>query len=379
MPFQDNTMKFDVKTNCPHTSARTGAITLRGQAIETPVFMPVGTAASVKGVRPEEVWGVGARIVLCNTYHLHLRPGEEIIAGQRGLHHFMAWEGGILTDSGGYQIFSLADLVSIDDDGVEFKSHLNGDRIRLDPEGVMKIQARLGSDIQMVLDQCVQYPAPREDVSPAVERTARWAERGLKAHRALQSGSSLFGIIQGGVFKDLREMSARQITGMDFSGFAIGGVSVGEGKALMRDVLDCTAPLLPAEKPRYLMGVGEPDDILDAVAMGIDMFDCVLPTRNARNGTLFTRNGQIKLRNAALKDDARPPDPECLCPLCRSFSRAYVRHLFNAGEMLGPILATLHNLHFYQELMSDIRKAIEEGTFPEFRKEYLMRSTKDQG
>ncbi len=364
-------MDFKIFDSCPHTSARRGNVTVRGHSIDTPAFMPVGTSASVKGVRPEEIAAAGAEILLCNTYHLHLRAGEEIIAGIGGLHRFMGWNGAILTDSGGYQIFSLSDLVEIDDEGVVFKSHLDGDRIRLSPERAVKIQALLGSDIVMVLDQCMKYPAPKDEVAPAVERTTRWAERSLEAHRQLDTGAALFGIVQGGTFKDLREESVQGIRALDFDGFAVGGLSVGEGKKLMREVLGYTAVLLPGSRPRYLMGAGEPDDILDAVSMGIDLFDCVLPTRNARNGTLFTRSGPIKLRNAALKNDPNPPDPGCSCPLCRGFSRAYIRHLFNAGEMLGPILATLHNLRFYQDLMRGIRDAIAAGNFLEYRKAFL--------
>jgi len=333
--------------------------------------MPVGTLATVKGAKPEEVWDTGSRIVLCNTYHLHLRPGEEIIDRIGGLHPFMGWNGAILTDSGGFQIFSLASLMTINDKYVEFQSHLDGNRIRLDPEGAVRIQSLLGSDIAMVLDQCVKYSSTWEETRSAAKRTALWAEQSLNARSMMKDGAALFGIIQGGAFKDLREENAAQITAMDFDGFAIGGLSVGEGKEIMREVLGYTTFLLPADKPRYLMGVGEPDDILDAVAMGVDMFDCVLPTRNARNGTLFTKKGVLKLRNASLKDDPNPPDPDCSCPLCSRYSRAYIRHLFNSNEMLGPMLATLHNLQFYQDMMRDIRASIEKGEYEAFRRNFL--------
>ena len=366
-------MRFDITRRCPRSAARRGRLTVRGHGFDTPVFMPVGTAATVKGVRPDEVAAAGTRILLCNTYHLHLRPGEEVIAALGGLHRFMGWEGAVLTDSGGYQVFSLASRVRVDDEGVTFRSHLDGTTVALGPEEAVRIQARLGSDIVMVLDQCVPYPCPRPEAAAAVERSARWAERGLAAHRALDTGAALFGIVQGSTFPGLRALSARLTTALPFEGFALGGLSVGEGKRLMREMIACTAPLLPEDRPRYLMGVGEVDDILDAVAMGIDLFDCVLPTRNARNGTLFTRRGVLKLRNAALKRDPAPPDPECGCPLCTRFSRAYLRHLFNAREMLGPVLATLHNLRFYQDLMEGIRNALAEGTFPEFREAFLER------
>jgi len=371
-------MEFKIKQKDPNTRARRGAVTVRGKTFETPAFMPVGTVGTVKGAQPQEVWATGSRILLCNTYHLHLRPGEEIVAKMGGLHPFMGWEGAILTDSGGFQVFSLASLRRIDDQAVEFQSHLDGARIRLDPEGALKIQTLLGSDIAMVLDQCVQYPAEKEEVLVAVDRTALWAERSIKARSLMQEGAALFGIVQGGAFQALRERSASQITQMDFDGFAVGGLSVGEGKGLMREVLEYTTPLLPENKPHYLMGVGEPDDILDSVALGIDMFDCVLPTRNARNGTLFTRNGLLKLRNASLKDDPSPPDPECACPLCSNYSRAYIRHLFNAKEMLGPMLATLHNLRFYQDLTLGIRNALEQGNFSAFRSAFLAKYNKEK-
>ncbi|MHC4944836.1 MAG: tRNA guanosine(34) transglycosylase Tgt [Planctomycetota bacterium] len=364
-------MKFVVQNTDRESAARKGLLEIRGHRFSTPAFMPVGTAATVKGALPRDLMEAGVEVLLCNTYHLHLRPGEEVVARSGGLHRFMDWDGAILTDSGGYQVFSLADLVQVDEDGVTFRSHVDGEKIRLEPETVVIIQARLDSDIFMPLDECVEYPAPREAAAAAVERTALWAERASKAHRTLDTDTALFGIVQGGAYRDLRERSAGQITGMDFDGFAVGGLSVGEGKEIMREVLEYTAPLLPAKRPRYLMGVGTPDDILDAVAMGVDLFDCVLPTRNARNATLFTSRGQMKLRGAALRDDPDPPDPDCDCPLCRRYSRAYIRHLFNTHEMLGPMLATLHNVHFYQKLMREIRIAIEAGYFTAFRTTFL--------
>ncbi|MFH2001393.1 MAG: tRNA guanosine(34) transglycosylase Tgt [Planctomycetota bacterium] len=366
-------MKFSIGSKDRHSAARTGLAEVRGRTFPTPAFMPVGTAATVKGAMPRDLKEAGVSILLSNTYHLHLRPGEDVVERAGGLHRFMNWDGAILTDSGGYQIFSLADLVQIDDQGVTFRSHVDGNKIRLDPEGVVRIQRALGSDIAMVLDQCVKFPASREEAAAAEERTACWAERSIKALAGENTDMALFGIVQGGIYQDLRERSARSLAQMGFSGHAIGGLSVGEGKDLMREVVAYTAPLLPENKPRYLMGVGDPDDILDAVALGIDMFDCVIPTRNARNATLFTRSGRMKLRNAGLKNDSAPPDPECACPLCSQFSRAYIRHLFNAHEMLGPILATLHNIHFFQELMRDIRDAIGAGTFIPFREAFLRR------
>jgi queuine tRNA-ribosyltransferase len=366
-------MEFTVLARDKMTPARAGRATVRGRSFPTPAFMPVGTAASVKGALPRDVKAAGTSVLLCNTYHLHLRPGEAVVEKVGGLHRFMDWDGAILTDSGGFQVFSLASLVSVDHEGVTFRSHLDGDRVRLDPEGVVRIQERLGTDIAMVLDHCVPYPATHEEAEGAVERTAKWAERSLAARRPGADQPALFGIVQGGAFRDLRERCARQISSLGFDGIAIGGLSVGEGKEVMREVLAYTAPLLPKERARYLMGVGAPDDILDAVALGVDMFDCVLPTRNARNATLFTSEGVLKLRNAGLRNDDAPPDPACACPLCSRFSRAYIRHLFNAGEMLGPILATLHNLHFYQNLMSGIRQAIEAGAFDAFRRAFLER------
>ncbi len=371
-------MRFTVLSKDRESCARNGRVDVRGKSFRTPAFMPVGTAATVKGARPEDLKEAGVDVVLCNTYHLHLRPGEETVAGVGGLHSFMGWDGVILTDSGGFQIFSLADLVSVDDEGVSFKSHLDGNKVRLTPEDAVKIQEKLGSDITMVLDQCVEHPASRSNVAKAVERTSRWAKRSIETHKKKGSKTALFGIIQGGVLEELRRISAGAVTEMPFDGFAIGGLSVGEGKELMREVLGFTAPLLPEDKPRYLMGVGAPDDILDAVACGIDMFDCVMPTRNARNATLFTINGPLKLRNAALKNDPSPPDPACGCPLCRTYSSAYIRHLFNAGEMLGPVLATLHNLRFYQDMMRGIRDAVSKGGFMEFRKAFMEQYSRNE-
>ena len=364
-------MTFALHRTDPDTSARRGTLVVRGKTVETPAFMPVGTRASVKGVHPHQVKATGSTIILCNTYHLHLRPGEDTVARLGGLHRFMGWDGAILTDSGGYQVFSLAGLVRVEDEGVEFRSHLDGAKVRLNPEGVVGIQAALGSDIAMVLDHCVKYPSPREVAEDAEGRTARWAERSAAARHELPEGAALFGIVQGSTFPDLRARSAARLVEIGFDGYAVGGLSVGEGKSLMREVLEYTVPHLPGDRPRYLMGVGEPDDIVDAVARGIDLFDCVLPTRNARNATLFTRHGPLKLRNAAHRDDPSPPDPECTCPLCSTYSLGYIRHLFNTKEMLGPMLATLHNLHFYQELMRGIRAAIEADAFPEFRRDFL--------
>ena len=346
--------------------ARRGRFHTARGTVETPVFMPVGTQATVKAVTPETLLGLDARIILSNTYHLHMRPGEKLIASLGGLHRFMSWDRPVLTDSGGYQVFSLARLMKINDDGLIFSSHLDGSRHFLTPEKAVEIQEDLGSDIMMCLDECVAYPSPREYVEASVGRTSRWAERCLRARKG---PNALFGIVQGGVHHDLRRRSAEETASLPFDGIAVGGLSVGEGHDLMMEVLDATAPWLPADKPRYLMGVGTPRDIVEAVARGVDMFDCVLPTRNARNGMLFTRRGRITLKQARFREDPNPPDPGCGCYTCRNFSLAYLRHLHTSREILGSMLATIHNLYFYLELMSDIRHSIEEKNFNDFRKQ----------
>ncbi len=320
------------------------------------MFMPVGTQATVKTLTPEELYGMEAGIILANTYHLHLRPGEDIIAEAGGLHKFMNWKRGLLTDSGGFQVFSLQGLRKIDDNGVWFSSHIDGSRHYLTPAGVVDIQQQLGADIAMCFDECAPYPCSYEEAERAVRRTAMWAEKCKLAHS--RADQALFGIIQGNVFADLRERSAREITDLDFPGYAVGGLSVGESKASMQAMLDILEPLLPYDKPRYLMGVGAPEDLLEGVRRGIDMFDCVLPTRLARHGTAYTRYGKIVIRNAIWARDYGPLDPDCDCYVCRSYTRAYIRHLIKAEEMLAHRLLSYHNVHFLLKMMQDIQEAI---------------------
>lgn len=332
--------------------------------IQTPVFMPVGTQATVKTMSPDELLDLGVEILLSNTYHLFLRPGPELVAEAGGLHRFMGWPRAILTDSGGYQVFSLADRRRITEEGVLFRSHLDGSQRFLGPEEAVRIQSLLGADIIMAFDECPPYPAEREYVKQSLERTARWADRCRKAHH--RPDQALFGIVQGGTYPDLRRLSVELTTELDFPGYAVGGLSVGEPKELMYEILEETVPLLPRDKPRYLMGVGSPDALLAGVARGIDMFDCVLPTRIARNGTVFTKEGRIIVRDAAHARDFRPLDEGCNCYACRNFTRAYIRHLFKAGEILGLRLATIHNLHFLLDLMAEIRAHLLAGDFGEF-------------
>jgi len=339
--------------------------TSRGM-VDTPAFMPVGTQATVKAVTPSILKEIGSQIILSNTYHMHMRPGEELISSLGGLHSFMSWDGPILTDSGGYQAFSLARLVKIMDDGIEFSSHLDGSRHFLTPQKAIRIQEDLGSDIMMCLDECVAYPCEKKYVESSVERTSTWAAMCLESRKTLTG--ALFGIVQGGAYPDLRKRSACEISSMPFDGIAVGGLSVGEGHNIMMDTLDATMPYMPKERPRYLMGVGTPKDIVEAVARGIDMFDCVLPTRNARNGMLFTHSGRMSIKQARFKNDSRPPDENCGCYTCRNFSRAYLRHLYVSREILGSILNTIHNLYFYLELMSDIRHSIKDNNFSDMRK-----------
>ncbi|MGQ9779306.1 MAG: tRNA guanosine(34) transglycosylase Tgt [Bacillota bacterium] len=341
--------------------------------IETPVFMPVGTQASVKAMPPEAVWEIGFRLILGNAYHLYLRPGPEVVAAAGGLHSFMAWPGAILTDSGGFQVFSLSSLRRVTDEGVVFRSHLDGSTHFFTPEKVMEIQRALGADIVMPLDECVAYGASRREVEEAVARTGRWAARAAAVWRAAESGQALFGIIQGGVYPDLRRRSAEELVALDLPGYAIGGLSVGEPKPLMYETLELTVPLLPADRPRYLMGVGTPDCLWEAVERGIDMFDCVFPTRVARNGTALTSTGRVIVRDAKYARDFGPLDPDCPCPTCRRFTRAYLRHLFKAGEVLALYLLTYHNLFFLYRLMETIKQAIAEDRFPEAKEEFFAR------
>jgi queuine tRNA-ribosyltransferase len=348
--------------------ARAGRLRTPHAVVETPVFMPVGTAGAVKAVLRRDLEELDARIVLGNTYHLMLRPGDALVRELGGLHGFTGWPRAFLTDSGGYQVFSLAALRQLDEQGVRFQSHIDGSSHLLSPERSMQVQQNLGSDVAMAFDECPPHPAPREAVAEATARTTRWARRCRDAHA--RADQWLFGIVQGGVHDDLRETSARDLLELDFPGYAIGGLSVGEPKQDMRRVLDLLDPLLPQAKPRYLMGVGTPEDLVEGVARGVDMFDCVLPTRNARNGQLFTGAGRLSIRNARFRDDPRPPDPACDCYTCRSASRAYLRHLHLAGEMGAATLMTIHNLAHYLGLMRRIRQAILSGRFEEFREAF---------
>ena len=358
--------QFEILKKEGSSKARLGRIVTRHGAITTPAFLPVGTQGTVKSLTPEELVEVGVEGILGNTYHLYLKPGHETIGRLGGLHRFIHWERPILTDSGGYQIFSLAKLRKISKDGVTFQSHIDGSEHFLTPEKVMEIQRTLGSDIAMVLDECVPYPSPHEYVKASTRLTTLWAERCLKARRS--DDPALFGIVQGGMYRDLREESARALTRLDFQGYAIGGLSVGEPKSIMQDVLEWTTPFLPENRPRYLMGVGTPEDILHATMQGIDLFDCVLPTRNARNGMLFTSKGKMSIKQARYAEDPGPIDESCLCYSCRHYSRAYLRHLYLANEILSSRLNTIHNIYYYMELMKEIRAAIEEGRLVEFYK-----------
>jgi len=345
--------------------ARAGRLTTPHGSVETPAFMPVGTAGVVKAVTRRDLADVGAQIILANTYHLMLRPGDDLVAELGGLHGFSGWPGPFLTDSGGYQVFSLAKLRTLTEEGVGFRSHLDGTRYLLTPERSMAVQANLGADIAMAFDECPPWPAPHEAVDAATARTTRWAHRSLAAHA--RKDQWLFGIVQGGVHLDLRERSARELIELRFPGHGIGGLSVGEPKPDMLRVLDHLDTILPEEKPRYLMGVGTPQDLLEGVARGIDMFDCVLPTRNARNGQLFTRSGKLSIRNARYRSDPLPPDPECACFTCRTTSRAYLRHLHQSGEITAATLMTIHNLTHYLDSLRHIRETIVLGRFEEYR------------
>jgi queuine tRNA-ribosyltransferase len=358
-------------------AARRGRLTTPHGVVETPVFMPVGTQGTVKAMTPRDLEEVGASIILGNTYHLYLRPGDDLIARRGGLHRFMGWSRPVLTDSGGYQVFSLAARRRIEEDGVSFRSHLDGSAYQLTPEKAVDIQAQLGSDIAMVLDECPALPAAEPDLRASVELTARWAARSRRRLNEIRvgaggvvvsnAGQAQFGIVQGGTSPELRALSAERTVAIGFEGYAIGGLSVGEAPEEMYQTVEVTAPLLPADQPRYLMGVGTPLDLVECVARGIDMFDCVMPTRNARNGQLFTRAGVLNIKNARFAEDDSAVESGCGCYTCRHFSKAYLRHLFLAGEILGSALNTLHNLYFYLDTMGRIREAITFGTFEEFR------------
>ena len=359
-------MKFEVLST--DGGARRATLELAHGTLQTPAFMPVGTYGTVKAMSPRELLEVGAEIVLGNTFHLWLRPGLAVIAAHRGLHRFMGWERPILTDSGGFQVFSLGAMRKISEEGVAFQSPVNGDPLFLTPEEAMRIQGVLDADIAMVFDECTGYPATREEAAESMRLSLRWAERSRSAHG--ESRNALFGIVQGGMYEDLREESLGGLAAIGFDGYAIGGVSVGEPKEDMQRIVAHVAPRLPAPAPRYLMGVGTPEDIVEAVANGIDMFDCVLPTRNARNGWLFTRRGDIKIKNARHREDTSPLDPECACYTCRNFSRAYLHHLHRANEILGARLNTIHNLHYYLDLMRGLREAIAAGPLARFRSRF---------
>lgn len=362
---------FEVLKTCAQTGARLGVLHTPHGDVHTPVYMPVGTAATVKAMTPRELIEIGAEIMLSNTYHLHLRPGEDLVAEAGGLHRFMAWPRPILTDSGGFQVFSLAGIRKIREDGVTFQSHLDGSRRFLSPEKSMEIQRALGSDIVMAFDVCTAYPCDHRTAEDAMHRTHRWAQRCLQS--PLAPGQALFGIVQGAFFRDLRIQSAQTLAQMDFPGYGIGGLSVGEPKALMYEMLEAIMPHMPQAKPRYLMGVGSPDCLIEGVMRGVDMFDCVLATRIARNGTCFTTNGRLVIKNARYARDFGPIDDECDCYACRNFSRAYIRHLFKAGEITGARLASIHNLRFLLRLMENVRQAIAQDSLPQLRARFYER------
>lgn len=353
--------QFEVLCESSEHHGRRGRLKTPHGHIETPVFMPVGTQATVKAMTPEDLTAIGFPIILSNTYHLYLRPGADIVREAGGLHTFMNWPGAILTDSGGFQVFSLSKLTKVTEEGVLFRSHIDGSPHLFTPESVMRIEADLGADIVMAFDQCLPYPSTHEAAAAAVTRTTAWAKRCRDAK--VRDDQALFGIVQGVAFPDLRERSAKELVELDFPGYAIGGLSVGEPKPVMYEVLDYTVPLLPSNKPRYLMGVGSPDCLWEGVARGIDMFDCVFPTRIGRNGTAMTRKGRVIIRDARYARDFSPLDPDCPCPTCRNYTRAYLRHLFKAGEILAMHLVTYHNLYFLHTMMEEIRQALEKGVF----------------
>ena len=358
-----------IKT-CKQTGARHGIVHTPHGSFETPTFMPVGTQATVKTMSPEELKEIGAGIILSNTYHLWLRPGHDIVKEAGGLHKFMNWDKPILTDSGGFQVFSLSKFRTIEEEGVHFRHHLNGSKLFLSPEKATEIQNDLGADIMMAFDECPPYPATFDYMKKSVERTSRWAERCLTAH-GRPNDQALFGIIQGGEFEELRKQSAKDLISLDFPGYAIGGLSVGESKEVMNEVLEFTTPLLPQDKPRYLMGVGSPGSLIDGAIRGIDMFDCVLPTRIARNGTLMTSAGRLVVRNASFKRDFRPLDENCDCHVCKNYSRAYIHHLIRAEETFGIRLTSYHNLYFLTNLMEQVRDAIRNDRLGDFREEFF--------
>jgi queuine tRNA-ribosyltransferase len=360
---------YELQAECD--GARAGLLRTPHGTFKTPMFMPVGTQATVKTLSPEELYDMGAQVILSNTYHLFLRPGEDLVAEAGGLHKFMHWKQAILTDSGGFQVFSLGQMRKITEEGVMFRSHLDGSKRFLSPEVSMDIQMKLGSDIAMAFDECIPYPSDYDYTKQSTERTSRWARRCLQHHHSDRQG--LFGIVQGGMYKDLREQSCRELTSMNFDGYGIGGLSVGEAKAIMYDILEDTTIHLPTNKARYLMGVGTPDCLVEGVARGVDMFDCVFPTRVARNGMAMTHDGRLTVRNATFAHDFRPIEEGCQCYTCRNYSRAYIRHLFKAEEILAYRLVSIHNLYFLLEFMRQMRQSIFDGTFREFRSQFWKR------
>lgn len=362
---------YELITTCKQTGARLGKVHTPHGSFDTPMFMPVGTLATVKTMSPEELNEIGAKIILSNTYHLWLRPGEQIIKKAGGLHSFMNWDKPILTDSGGFQVFSLSKTRDITEEGVHFRHHLSGEKLFFSPEKAMQVQNDLGPDIMMVLDECPPYPASYEYMKQSVERTSRWAERSMEAHQQ-KNDQALFGIIQGGEYEDLRKLSAQDLISLDFPGYAIGGLSVGEPKSVMNHMLEVTTPIMPQHRPRYLMGVGSPDALIDGAIRGIDMFDCVLPTRIARNGTCMTSNGRLVVRNAKYAEDFSPIDENCSCYTCQNYSRAYIRHLINTNEIFGFRLTTYHNLYFLLELMEQVRHAIADNRLGDFKEAFFQ-------
>lgn len=364
-------LEFTLKHKDPSCAARSGVVQTPHGVFETPIFMPVGTQATVKAMTPEELWEVKARIILSNTYHLYIRPGHELIGRLGGLHQFMGWSGPILTDSGGFQVFSLGELCRIKEEGVTFQSHLDGSYHVISPERSIAIQESLGADIIMCFDECPPHSADYAYVNKSMEMTSRWAERCKRAHG--RSDQALFGIVQGGRFPDVRARSARDLREIGFDGFALGGLSVGEEKPVMYEIMEVCEPLLPTHQPRYIMGIGAPEDLVEAIYRGYDMFDCVMPTRNARNGMLFTSTGSISIKNARFAEDTGPIDPDCDCYVCRKYSRAYLRHLYRSGEILASRLNSYHNLYYYLTLMEQARAAIASGRFVSFRDEFYAR------
>lgn len=371
-------IRYELIKKCKQTGARLGRVHTPHGYFDTPAFMPVGTQATVKGMSPDELKNIEAQIILSNTYHLHMRPGEDIVREAGGLHGFMSWDRPILTDSGGFQVFSLSDLRDIKEEGVTFKSHIDGSKRFITPEMATRIQNDLGADIIMAFDECIPYPADYDYAKKSLERTTRWAKRCKDAHRNPEK-QALFGIVQGGMYKELREQSAYELLELDFPGYAIGGLSVGEPSEDMYAMLECTAPLLPEDKPRYLMGVGSPDYLIEGAIRGIDMFDCVLPSRIGRNGTVITSRGKLIVRDASNARDYSSMDPECDCYACRNFTRAYIRHLLKAGEVLGIRLTTWHNLRFLINLMKNVRQAIMEDRLGDFRNEFFNKFGYKQG